>query len=119
PELIDTVAYSKGPFRAASGDFSSAGSAEIGLKNRLAGNQGLVTVGEGGYRRVFAGYSRRLMAESAGGPDLLVGLEAQRYDGPWDVAQDHRRFNGIIRLSEGSRRQGWSGTLMGYDARWT
>jgi hydrogenase/urease accessory protein HupE len=115
PELIDTIDYDKGPYRAANGDFSSAGLARIGLKNQLGGHTGVVTVGERGYRRLFAGYS----PPSADGRNLLLGLEAQNYDGPWTVPQDHRRFNGTLRLSDGTRAAGWSATLMGYDARWS
>ena len=120
PELIDTIDYAKGPYRAASGDFASAGSARIGLKNRLSGPTGMMTVGENGYRRLFAGHSLPLARAAGGmaGPTLLFGAEVQRYDGPWTVAQDHSRSNAVIRLSDGTRRDGWSGTLMGYEARW-
>ena len=121
PEVVDSIDYFKGPYRAAGGDFASAGSADIRLKDRLARPTGTLTVGGDGYRRVFAGYSPPgdSLAPGSHRPSLLVGVEAQRYDGPWTVAQDHRRYNGIIRLSDGTRRDGWSGTLMGYDARWT
>ena len=121
PELIDTIDYAKGPYRAASGDFASAGSAGIGLKNRLPGPTGILAVGENSYRRLFAAHSLALApaGDTTAGPTLLFGAEAQRYDGPWTVAQDHRRSNVQVRLSDGTRRDGWSGTLMGYDARWT
>ena len=29
-----------------------------------------------------------------------------------------RKFNGVLRYSEGDRRNGWSVTAMGYDGRW-
>jgi hydrogenase/urease accessory protein HupE len=115
PELVDTIDYWKGPYRAAGGDFSSAGSASIRLRNRLPGQIGVLTIGERGYRRAFGGYSR----SAEDGRNLLIGLEAQAYDGPWAIPQDHRRMNGLLRLSEGTDRDGWSGTLMAYDARWT
>ena len=121
PEVVDSIDYYKGPYRAASGDFASAGSAGIGLKDRLPQSTGTLTLGEHGYRRIFAGYSPSAgnAQPDAQRPSLLVGFEAQQYDGPWTVPQDHRRVNGIVRLSDGTRRDGWSGTLMGYDARWT
>ena len=121
PELIDTIDYGKGPYRAASGDFASAGTARIRLKDRLSGPTGTLTVGENGYRRLFAGHSLPLAraGDRTAGPTLLVGAEVQRYDGPWTVPQDHSRGNAVVRLSDGTRRDGWSGTLMGYDARWT
>ncbi|MGE0799975.1 MAG: TonB-dependent receptor [Lautropia sp.] len=119
PELADAIEYEKGPYRAASGDFASAGSARIALKDRLPGHTGAVTLGSRGYRRVFAGYSPQPRDDVIGGRNLLIGVEAQHYDGPWAVAQDHHRLNGMLRLSEGTRRNGWSATLMGYDAKWT
>src|SRR5690242_10213813 len=51
PELVDRIAYRKGPYYADEGDFSSAGAAHIRLFDRLPANIAEATVGQNGYRR--------------------------------------------------------------------
>src|SRR6476646_10333273 len=51
PELVDRIAYRKGPYYAEGGDFSSAGSARIGLFGSLPQGIAQLTVGQRGYRR--------------------------------------------------------------------
>src|SRR2546421_11978420 len=51
PELVDRIAYRKGPYYAGEGDFSSAGAAHIRLFDRLPANVAQATVGENGWRR--------------------------------------------------------------------
>jgi hypothetical protein len=114
PELVERIDYRKGPYSAADGDFASAGAADIRLRSRLAAPVGQLTVGGNGYRRLFSAVSPRL-----GDTDLLIGLEALRNDGPWEVAQRARRTNALVRWSGGTPSDGQDLTLMGYDARWT
>ena len=114
PELVERIDYRKGPYSAADGDFSSAGAADIRLRSRLAAPVGQITGGGNGYQRLFGAVSPRL-----GDTDLLIGLEALRNDGPWEVAQRARRTNAVVRWSGGTASDGQDLTLMGYDARWT
>jgi outer membrane receptor protein involved in Fe transport len=42
-----------------------------------------------------------------------------RNDGPWTVPEDLQRSNAVVTLSGGTAAQGFSASLMGYDASWT
>lgn len=56
PELVDHIDYRKGPYFANTGDFSSAGSADIQYRNSLDHSIADLTAGSFGYRRaVLAG----------------------------------------------------------------
>jgi outer membrane receptor protein involved in Fe transport len=115
PELVDRIEYRKGPYFAKSGDFASAGSADIVYRNALDAPFAAVTLGERGYRRsVGAG-----ALEIAPGVQLLGAVELQRNDGPWTVPEGLRKSNAVLTLSGGSASEGWSASLMGYDAHWT
>ncbi|HYF58680.1 MAG TPA: TonB-dependent receptor [Burkholderiaceae bacterium] len=114
PELIERIDWRKGPYSALDGDFSSAGAADIRLRSRFAAPVGQLTIGSNGYRRAFAGAS-----PSLGAGTLLLAAEALANDGPWDVPQDARRANAVVRWSGGTAANGQELTLMGYDARWT
>ena len=84
PEVVDTIDYAKGPYRAASGDFASAGSASIGLKNRLQPT-GTLTIGR---ERLSAHLRRLLAAGSGGGGHRRTALAADRPGGAtlrWSV----------------------------------
>ena len=113
PELVSSVQYTKGPYFAEHGDFSSAGSATINYVNVL--DQPLVSVsaGAGGWGRVFGAASPKV-----GSGNMLVALELGKNDGPWTVPDDMRKINGIVRYSQGDQRNGFSLTAMGYSANW-
>jgi hypothetical protein len=115
PELIDRIEYRKGPYFAGNGDFASAGSADITYRTSLDAPFGAVTLGERGFRRgVVAGST-----EVSPGIRLLGAVELQHNDGPWAVPEGLRKSNAVLTLSGGTAAEGWSGSLMGYDARWT
>lgn len=114
PELIDRISYRKGPYFAEEGDFSSAGAARIDYFRQMERSLAQLTIGQNGYARSLLAGSPRL-----GGGALLYGLEFFHNDGPWVVAEDYRRLNGVLRYSEGSRNDGLALTAMAYDGRWT
>ena len=113
PELVGRLDYKKGPYSARNGDFSSAGSAEIGYASRLVKDVGSVTLGEDGFARALLAGSPEL----AGGT-LLYALEGMRNDGPWTRPDDYRKANGVLRYSRGYANNGWSVTAMAYRGRW-
>ena len=115
PELVQRIEYRKGPYYAKSGDFASAGAADISYRTRLDGPVGQVTLGENGYLRGVAGSS----FDIAPGLTLLSVIEAMQNDGPWTVPERLRKRNGLVSLSSGTAAQGWSVSAMGYSARWT
>ncbi|ETR78609.1 TonB-denpendent receptor [Afipia sp. P52-10] len=114
PELIGAMRVRKGPYFADEGDFSSAGAAHIDYINRVDKTFAELTVGSFGYRRGLAVGS--LPAWSG---NILAALEVTGYNGPWDVPDDVRKINGVLRYSEGSRDDGLSVTGMVYRNKWT
>jgi len=115
PELVQRIEYRKGPYFAKSGDFASAGAADIGYRTRLDDNFGQVSLGEDGYRRGVAGASLDLSS----GLTVLGAFEAMHSDGPWAVPERLRKTNGVFTLSGGTAAQGFSVSAMDYRARWT
>ena len=115
PELVERLHYRKGPYYADEGDFSSAGVARIAYLRRLDRPLAHLTLGAHGYARTLLAGSP---AAAAGG-QWLYGLELFHHDGPWQVAEDYRKLNGLLRYSEGTREHGYSLSAMAYDGRWT
>lgn len=115
PELVDRIEYRKGPYFARNGDFASAGSADIGYRTVLDAPFAALTLGQRGFRRVVGGAS----SEVSPGVTLLGAVELQHNDGPWTVPEHLRKGNAVLGLAGGTRAEGWSASLMGYEARWT
>ena len=113
PELVSGVQYTKGPYFAEHGDFSAAGSANISYLNVLDRPMFSVSTGGDGWGRVFGAVSPKL-----GEGNLLVALELTKNDGPWELPDDLKKTNGVIRYSQGDTRNGYSFTAMGYSADW-
>ncbi len=113
PELVERMQYRKGPYAADVGDFATAGSASIDYFRKLEAPFAQVTLGERAYRRGLVAGS-----PAFGGGNLLYALEWTGNDGPWALPENLARLNGLLRLSQGSRDNGWSLAAMAYDARW-
>ena len=113
PELIQSVNVRKGPYYADVGDFSSAGSVTIDYLNKLPKNLAEVTVGSFGYRRGVAAGST-----AVGAGTMLAAIEGTKYDGPWDVPDNVRKINGVLRYSQGTATDGLTLTAMAYSNGW-
>ncbi|MTV17514.1 MULTISPECIES: TonB-dependent receptor [Bradyrhizobium] len=113
PELIRSMDVRKGPYYADKGDFASAGAVDINYLNGLPKNIAELTVGSFGYQRAMAAGSAR-----AGDGTLLAAFEANKYNGPWDVPDDIRKLNGVLRYSQGTATDGFSLTAMAYSNGW-
>jgi len=113
PELVSNIDYRKGPYHAATGDFSSAGAAEMDYVDHLPRNLTRVTAGD-------FDYGRGLFAASPdmGSGHLLYAVEAQHHDGPWEHPSDFNKTNAVLRYSQGDGTLGHSVTAMGYRGRW-
>jgi hypothetical protein len=114
PELVDRIEYRKGPYFARNGDFSAAGSADITYRQTLDENFAALTLGQRQFQR-FVGAGSTAVGD---GMHLLGALEVQHNDGPWKLPEHLRKANGVMTLSAGTAAEGWSASLMGYDARW-
>jgi len=127
PELVEKIAYRKGPYFAEDGDFSSAGSARIKYVDTLPRGILDLTAGGEGYRRLVLAGSTPLsrLAGSADatttgtGTRLLGALELEEDNGPWKTPEGVRKFNGLLRLSGGDYATGWSVDAVGYASHWT
>jgi outer membrane receptor protein involved in Fe transport len=113
PELIASMDIRKGPYFVDTGDFSSAGSARITLKDKLEKGFYDITVGSFGYQRYVAGKSYSTMEGN-----LLIAGSFNRYNGPWDIPDNMNKLNGLIRYSRGTPDDGFSITGMAYDNSW-
>ncbi len=113
PEFVDLLEYKLGTHHAEMGDFGSAGGAEFHLVRALDRPFASLTAGENGFGRVVVGGST-----AAGGGNLLLGGEGRIYDGPWELAQEVRKFNGLARYTRDSGTSRLSVLAMGYDNSW-
>ena len=113
PELVNRIAYKKGPYFADEGDFASAGAAHISLFDTLPKGIASLTLGENGY-------ARGLVANSSkpGPGDLLYAIEAAHNNGPWQNPEKFHRLNSVLRYSFGDTDARSSVTAMGYSAGW-
>ncbi|WP_158882310.1 TonB-dependent receptor [Rhodanobacter sp. L36] len=117
PELVDHIDYRKGPYFAQTGDFSSAGSADVQYRDAFSAPLLNLTIGSDGYKRgLFAGSLPLSHAEK--GPVLLMAFEAMKEDGPWQHPDDMHKLNGLLRLSGGDAQRGWSVDALAYAAHW-
>ena len=111
-ELVSGIDFTKGPYFAAEGDYSSVGAVHLGYVNEIP-DQATVSIGTLGYQRVFGGMTRDL-----GSGRILSALELNHYDGPWTHPDNVRKVNAVLRYSEGEAREGWSLTGMYYRGLW-
>lgn len=113
PELIGGIQFSKGPYDASRGDFTTAGAASVRYLNVLDRPIGSLSTGEQGWTRALAATS-----PAVGPGHLLVAAEVARVDGPWSRPDDYRRLNGVARYSVKTPRQAWSVMALAYSGRW-
>ncbi|HKE45270.1 MAG TPA: TonB-dependent receptor [Steroidobacteraceae bacterium] len=113
PELIGSIEYRKGTHHLEEGNFSAAGSMDLHYAESLPDNLISVSGGEDNYRRaVIAG------SPTLGGGSLLYGLEYATADGPWDLPEDLKRRNAVLRYSRGDSDNGWAVEGMAYEGDW-
>ena len=113
PELIQSVNVRKGPYFADVGDFASAGALEIDYISKLPKNIAEMTNGLFGYHRGLAAGST-----AVGAGTLLAAIEGVKYNGPWDVPDNVRKINGVMRYSQGTATDGLTLTAMAYSNAW-
>lgn len=94
PELIKSMAYTKGTHLAEMGDFSSVGTATFETLDSLDKGLLKLTYGSDNYRRFMMANSW-----STGSGDLLLGTEIRGSDGPWVNPEQTKLFNGFAKYS--------------------
>ena len=113
PELVAGVQYSKGPYFADQGDFATAGASNINYATTL--ERPIVRLEAGTYD-----FGRALLAASPtfGKGHLLAAFETSTNAGPWTIPDSYRKYNGVLRYSQGDNVNGLSLTFMGYHGTW-
>jgi hypothetical protein len=113
PELVEQMTVKKGPYWAEEGDFASAGSLRLAYADRLEKSVVLATGGSFGYWRGLAAGTTPF------GAGYLTGAsETVFYNGPWQVPDKLRKFNGFLRYSEGTPDNGLAITALAYTNSW-
>ena len=113
PETLERIDYRKGPYFADVGDFSAAGTVAFVTRDEI---EPFLQVEAGAFdylRGVAAG------STAIGAGTILFAAEAQAYDGPWVLEENLERFAGLVKYSSGTREEGFSVQLNGYDSTWT
>jgi len=115
PEIVERVDYRKGPYRASTGDFSSAGSARYVTYDSIENNFIELTIGEFDYLRAVGAVGLDFSENTS----VLLALETNFSDGPWVLEQDLRKYNGLIKLVHDRGPWHFEGSLSLYDSQWT
>ena len=84
PEIVERVDFRKGPYRASSGDFSSAGSARYITRDRLDHDFIDLSIGAFGYARGVVAADFNISSDIT----MLLAAEGITYNGPWVLDQD-------------------------------
>lgn len=114
PELIETLDYTKGPYFADLGDFSTAGSAKFGFYDVIPQGTASLSGGEDDYFRFLFMDSARLQNSGV----LSTAFEYNHYDGPWIREDNFEKFNGFVKYYWESGVNRYSVTGMIYDGVW-
>ena len=112
PELVARCRYKKGPYYADEGDFGVGGRGRHQLRSTSC-RQGIAQRRRR-QLRLPARAARRL-AGARRGHAALRASRLQHNDGPWDRPDDYRKFNGVLRYSQGDAQNGCNLTAMGYN----
>lgn len=112
PELVRGIDYSKGPFFAEVGDFSSAGAARFQLFPELPNGIATISIGENNFYRLVLADSIKTKQGT-----LTAAFEFGHYDGPYVVNQNANRYNGFLRWKWGDPENKFSLTFMAYHGR--
>lgn len=113
PEIIERVDFQKGPYFADTGDFSLAGSSSMKTYDRLEDDFTEITIGQRDEIRVVTANSLAL-AEG----DLLYAFEHHQTDGFFDLEQDVRKFNGLLKYTGNIGSIPSQITFSAYDSEW-
>ncbi|CAH9017679.1 TonB-dependent receptor [Candidatus Nitrosacidococcus sp. I8] len=113
PELVEDIEYKKGPYYAAVGDFSSAGSAAFRTFDKLPQGIASLTLGEFDYYRAVLANS-----STVGSGDFLYAGEFKFQNGPWVTPNDARFYKGLFKYTIGDNQQKLSLKAHAYHANW-
>ena len=99
PELIGQLDFAKGPYRADTGDFATAGAGRFTTVDRVDRPFVKAEIGTSGFYRAVAAGSAPLGSGTA-----LLGIETQFDDGPYDLKENLKLVSGFAK---------WTGPVAG------
>ena len=114
PEIIERIDFQKGPYFADTGDFSLAGSNSMKTYDVLEEGFSELTLGSRDEIRFVTANSFDFAEGS-----LLYALEHQQTNGFYDLEQDVRKLNGLLKYTGGFAGVPSRITLSAYDSEWT
>jgi outer membrane receptor protein involved in Fe transport len=114
PEVIERIDYRKGPYYADVGDFSLAGSNAFKTYDEL----------DEGFSELILGNDNEARFVTANSFDfaegtVLYALEHEQTDGPFELEQDVRKYNGLLKYTGEFAGIPTRITAMGYSSEWT
>lgn len=113
PETVDHIAYHKGPYRAADGDFSFVAAASLDTLDRFERPFASVTAGSYGYHRLAVGGSLDI-----GPGTLLLATEVKANDGRWQLLERLHHVGAFGKYTLETGIGTLRASLSLYDARW-
>ncbi|MGL4576534.1 MAG: TonB-dependent receptor [Burkholderiaceae bacterium] len=113
PELVESVRYKKGPYYAEEGDFSAAGAVHVDYVSRLDAPFAKLELGQRGYRQLLAAGSAPV-----GGGDFLFAAQSTRNNGPWNVPEQLRKNDALLRFTRAGDTVNIDIAAQLYEARW-
>jgi outer membrane receptor protein involved in Fe transport len=113
PELVRSIDYRKGTYYAETGNFSAAGAVNMRYRDAVETPLASFEVGENNYRRALLAASPEFRDGA-----LLFGIDYAQSDGPWDLPQDFRKANALLRYSSASASRRLAITAQAYDGEW-
>ncbi|MCA9504814.1 MAG: TonB-dependent receptor [Myxococcales bacterium] len=114
PELVESMDFRKGPYRADVGDFASAGSSFMRSYDVLPHSFASLTIGQDAFVRGLSAAN----VEAAGG-DVILALEAKTFDDPYDLDADLLHINAFAKLTRPLGAGTLRASALGYHAEWT
>ena len=113
PELVESIDFRKGPYRAGVGDFSSAGASFLRTFDQLPDSIASLTIGE-------ERFVRGLVAANVEVPvgEALVAVEGKTYDDPFDLDADLLHVNAFAKWTRPLGGGTLRASALGYHAEW-
>lgn len=113
PELIDYMTYRKGPYFVDSGDFSTAGSANIVYLKEKQQQLIQFTQGEDNYQRALLTGGIQHNSHN-----WLYAFEYTYDDGPWQTPDQLTRYNGLLKYHHQGIDHSFTVSALAFDSSW-
>ena len=113
PEIIERVEFQKGPYFADTGDFSLAGSNSMKTYDALEKSFTEITLGLKDEFRLVTANSYQLEEGT-----LLAAFEHHQSNGHFDLDQDVRKYNGLLKYTGTIANIPSRITFSAYDSQW-